>query len=329
MDIYSNVSMLKGVGPKATEKLNRCGIFSVLDILLYFPRDYDFIENNVEFKAINGEQRLILLCEAKLFKRDVRTKNGKILTTIDFQYGGHRVIAKWFNQPYIKNNFEKGKKYNLMGKFKMVGNMIEVVGPIIVCSEAISNEILPKYPLKGDISNKLFEKLINTILTDINIKENLPQYILDKYQLISLDKAIRNIHFPENRNILERAKTRLKFQELFTYSLKLLILKHKLKKNNNGIIFNWSDELKRFKESLPFPLTNAQTKVVRDILRDQKSPFPMNRLIQGDVGSGKTIVALIAIFNVIKNNYQSVLMAPTEILAEQHYEEAKRVFFEI
>lgn len=326
MDIYSSISTLKGVGPKATEKLNRCGIFNILDILLYFPRDYDFIEGNVEFETIDGEEKLILLCEAKAFKRDVRTKNGKLLTTIDFQYGEHKVTAKWFNQPYVKNNFQKGSQYNLMGKFKRVGNMLEIVGPVVACGEAISNEIVPKYPLKGDISNKLFEKLINTILAQMNIKENLPQDILDKYKLVSLDSAIRSIHFPENKDMLEKAKTRLKFQELFTYSLKLLLLKYQLKKNSNGIKFEWVDELKVFKESLPFPLTNAQTKVVRDILRDQKSQCPMNRLIQGDVGSGKTIVALIAIFNVIKNNYQSVLMAPTEILATQHYEEAKKVY---
>lgn len=326
MDIYSSISTLKGVGPKATEKLNRCGIFNILDILLYFPRDYDFIEGNVEFETIDGEEKLILLCEAKTFKRDVRTKNGKLLTTIDFQYGEHKVTAKWFNQPYVKNNFQKGSQYNLMGKFKRVGNMLEIVGPVVACGEAISNEIVPKYPLKGDISNKLFEKLINTILAQMNIKENLPQDILDKYKLVSLDLAIRSIHFPENKDMLEKAKTRLKFQELFTYSLKLLLLKYQLKKNSNGIKFEWVDELKVFKESLPFPLTNAQTKVVRDILRDQKSQCPMNRLIQGDVGSGKTIVALIAIFNVIKNNYQSVLMAPTEILATQHYEEAKKVY---
>lgn len=326
MDIYSSISTLKGVGSKATEKLNRCGIFNILDILLYFPRDYDFIEGNVEFETIDGEEKLILLCEVKAFKRDVRTKNGKLLTTIDFQYGEHKVTAKWFNQPYVKNNFQKGSQYNLMGKFKRVGNMLEIVGPVIACGEAISNEIVPKYPLKGDISNKLFEKLINTILAQMNIKENLPQDILDKYKLVSLDSAIRSIHFPENKDMLEKAKTRLKFQELFTYSLKLLLLKYQLKKNSNGIKFEWVDELKVFKESLPFPLTNAQTKVVRDILRDQKSQCPMNRLIQGDVGSGKTIVALIAIFNVIKNNYQSVLMAPTEILATQHYEEAKKVY---
>ena len=325
MDIYSNISTLKGVGPKATEKLNRCGIFNILDILLYFPRDYDFVDGNIEFEEITGEEKLILLCEAIQFKRDVRTKNGKILTTIDFKYGEHKVTAKWFNQPYVKNNFQKGTSYNLMGKFKRVGKMLEVVGPVIACGEAISNEIIPKYPLKGDISNKLFEKLINQILLNMTIKENMPQGILDKYELVSLDCAIKNIHFPENKNMLEKAKTRLKFQELFTYSLKLLLLKYQLKKNRDGIVFEWVDELKEFKESLPFPLTNAQTRVVRDILKDQKSICPMNRLVQGDVGSGKTIVALIAIFNAIKNGYQSVLMAPTEILAVQHYEEAKKI----
>lgn len=326
MDIYSNISSLKGVGPKATEKLNRCGIFNILDILLYFPRDYEFVDGNAEFENIDGEEKQILRCEVQLFKRDIRTRNGKILTTIDFDYGGHKVVAKWFNQPYVKNNYTKGKAYNLMGKFKRVGNTLEVVGPVIACDEAMSNKILPKYPLKGDISNKLFEKLINQILGQMDIKENMPQEILDKYKLISLNDAIRSIHFPENRNMLEMAKTRLKFQELFTYSLKLLLLKYQLKKKTNGISFEWADELKNFKEKLPFPLTNAQTKVVRDILRDQKSSAPMNRLVQGDVGSGKTIVALIAIFNVIQNGYQSVLMAPTEILATQHYEEAKKLF---
>ena len=136
MDIYSNISTLKGVGPKATEKLNRCGIFNILDILLYFPRDYDFVDGNVDFETITGEEKLILLCETKLFKRDVRTKSGKLLTTIDFQYGEHKVSAKWFNQPYVKNNFQVGKAYNLMGKFKRVGKMLEVVGPVIACGEA-------------------------------------------------------------------------------------------------------------------------------------------------------------------------------------------------
>ncbi|WP_297427353.1 ATP-dependent DNA helicase RecG [Clostridium sp.] len=328
MNIYSNISELKGVGPKATEKLNRCGIFNILDILLYFPRDYEFVNGNVEFENITGEDKQILKCQTLKFRSDVKTKTGKLLTTIDFDYNGHRVSAKWFNQRYIRNSFKIGEIYNLMGKFKRIGNTLEVVNPVITCEEALSSEIIPKYPLKADISNKLFEKLINEILANMEVKENLPENILEKYSLISLNDAIRSIHFPDNREMLGKAIARLKFQELFTYSLKLLLLKYKLKKNKNGILFEWADELSAFKEKLPFPLTNAQTRVVREILRDQKSNFSMNRLIQGDVGSGKTIIALIAIFNVIKNGYQCVFMAPTEILASQHFEEAKKVYKE-
>ncbi|AJG97896.1 ATP-dependent DNA helicase RecG [Clostridium beijerinckii] len=328
MDIYSNISTLKGVGPKATEKLNRCGIFNILDILLYFPRDYEFVDSNVEFENITGEDKQILKCKVIRFRSDVKTKTGKLLTTVEFDYNGHKVSGKWFNQRYIKNSFKIGEIYNLMGKFKRVGNTLEVVNPMVTCEEAISNEIIPKYPLKGDISNKLFEKLINEILSKMTVKENLPQNILDKYYLISLNEAIRSVHFPDNKEVLEKAIIRLKFQELFTYSLKLLLLKHKIKKNKNGILFQWVDELSLFKEKLPFPLTNAQTRVIREILRDQKSNSSMNRLIQGDVGSGKTIIALIAIFNVIKNDYQCAFMAPTEILANQHFEEARKVYDE-
>ncbi len=326
MDIYSDISALKGVGPKATEKLNRCGIFNILDILLYFPRDYEFVDGNAIFEEITGEDKQILICKVTRFRSDIRTKTGKTLTTIEFNYDNHTVNAKWFNQRYIRNSFKIGETYNLMGKFKRIGSTLEVVNPTIACAEALSSEIIPKYPLKGDISNKLFEKLINEILGHVEVKENLPQGILDKYYLVSLNDAIRSIHFPENKEILEKAKIRLKFQELFTYSLKLLLLKYKLKKNKNGILFEWADELSSFKEQLPFPLTNAQTRVIRDILRDQKSKSSMNRLIQGDVGSGKTIIALIAIFNVIKNGYQCAFMAPTEILAAQHFEEAKKVY---
>ncbi|NRY62157.1 ATP-dependent DNA helicase RecG [Clostridium beijerinckii] len=328
MDIYSNISTLKGVGPKATEKLNRCGIFNILDILLYFPRDYEFVDSNVEFENITGEDKQILKCKVIRFRSDVKTKTGKLLTTVEFDYNGHKVSGKWFNQRYIKNSFKIGEIYNLMGKFKRIGNTLEVVNPMVTCEEAISNEIIPKYPLKGDISNKLFEKLINEILSKMTVKENLPQNILDKYSLISLNEAIRSVHFPDNKEVLEKAIIRLKFQELFTYSLKLLLLKNKIKKNKNGILFQWVDELSLFKEKLPFPLTNAQTRVIREILRDQKSNSSMNRLIQGDVGSGKTIIALIAIFNVIKNGYQCAFMAPTEILANQHFEEARKVYDE-
>ncbi|NFI05070.1 ATP-dependent DNA helicase RecG [Clostridium botulinum] len=326
MDIYSDISSLKGVGPKLTERLNKCGIFNLLDLLLYFPRDYEFVNSNILFEEISGEEKQILRCKVIRIKGDIKTKTGKILTTIEFEYNGHKVYGKWFNQKYIKNTFYINKVYNLMGKFKRIGKTLEVTNPTIVCEEALDKSILPKYSLKGDISNKIIEKLINLVIDSMIIKENLPLDILNKYNLISLNYAIRSIHFPENKDLLEKAIIRLKFQELFTYSLKLLLVKHKLNKNKNGICFEWDNQLKVLKDNIPYSLTNAQTKVVREILRDQKSQKPMNRLVQGDVGSGKTIVALISIFNVIKNGYQCAFMAPTEILANQHYEESKKLF---
>ena len=175
-----------------------------------------------------------------------------------------------------------------------------------------------------ELTDKILIKLISNCLENIKIKDNLPQEMIDKYKMVDLDFAVRNIHFPSGRNELEKAIIRLKFQELFTYSMKLLLLKRKLKVEN-GISFPWVKELGDLKAALPYSLTEAQTRVVREILRDQKSLFPMNRLVQGDVGSGKTIVALIAIFNVVKCGYQATLMVPTEILASQHYEEAKKL----
>lgn len=325
MDIYSPVSTIKGVGPKVLEKLNKVAIFNILDLLLYFPRDYEFLNGNPEFDEIDSEEKQILTCKAIAIKRDVRTRTGKFLSTIEFEYKDHKVEGKWFNQPYVKNNFRVGTSYNLMGKFKRVGKMLEIVNPIIGNRDALSSEIKPIYTLKGELTDKLITKLVMSVLDIVDISENLPQNILDKYRLISLDKAIREIHFPKSREILNSAITRLKFQELFTYSLKLLLLKSKIKKSTNGMSFPWNDKIRELKEALPYELTGAQARVVREILRDQKSSYPMNRLVQGDVGSGKTIVALIAIYNTYTNGYKSAFMVPTEILANQHYEEATKL----
>lgn len=325
MNILNDISSIKGVGPKLSEKLNKCGIFTIYDLLLYFPRDYEHIKSDINIADINEKDKLILSCRVIGFNRDIRTKSGRIISSIKFDYNGNIVLAKWFNQRYIKNTFRINETYDLIGKFKKVSNVLEVINPIVSCNDAKESKILSKYSLKEDMSDKMIPKLINQVLDEVDIYDNLPKEILDKYNLIDLDTAIRDIHFPKGKLKLENARTRLKFQELFTYSMKLLILKSKIRRGE-GIYFEFARELKEFKEGLPFDLTNAQTKVVREVLRDQKNKYPMNRLIQGDVGSGKTIVALIAIFNVIKNGYQATLMVPTEILANQHFKESKNLF---
>ncbi|EOU1681622.1 ATP-dependent DNA helicase RecG [Clostridium perfringens] len=324
MNIYDDIGLVKGVGPKLKERLNKVGIFTVLDLLLYFPRDYEFLNDDISLNGDASDEKAILKCKAKSYGSSIRTRNGKTLTTINFTYNNLKVIGKWFNQPYIKRNFILGNEYNLMGKFKKVNNTLEVINPLIPCKEANKSEILPIYTLKNGLTNKILVKLINEILKNMIIKENLPEEIVKKYKLISLDKAIRSIHFPEGRGELQSAINRLKFQELFTYSLKIIMMKAHIKKENSGISFKMSPLLKDLKESLPYTLTNAQSRTLREILLDQKRNIAMNRLVQGDVGSGKTLVALISMFNVYMNGYQTVLMAPTEILANQHYDEAKK-----
>ncbi|MGU8581939.1 ATP-dependent DNA helicase RecG [Clostridium perfringens] len=324
INIYDDIGLVKGVGPKLKERLNKVGIFTVLDLLLYFPRDYEFLNDDISLNGDTSDEKAILKCKVQSYGSSIRTRNGKTLTTINFTYNNLKVIGKWFNQPYIKRNFILGNEYNLMGKFKKVNNTLEVINPLIPCKEANKSEILPIYTLKNGLTNKILVKLINEILKNMIIKENLPDEIVKKYKLISLDKAIRSIHFPEGRGELQSAINRLKFQELFTYSLKIIMMKAHIKKENSGISFKMSPLLKDLKESLPYTLTNAQSRTLREILIDQKRNIAMNRLVQGDVGSGKTLVALISMFNVYMNGYQTVLMAPTEILANQHYAEAKK-----
>lgn len=326
MNIYSSVTAIKGVGPKMAEKLGQCGIYSVLDLLLYFPRDYESIFIVDDLNDIKGKEKVILEVEVDRILPDIRTKTRKVMTTIRFSHNGTLIKGLWFNQPYVKTGFKVGSKYVINGTLEKQGREFVIMNAVIMRNTtAESSDIMAKYSLKDDISNTFINKIVTEALNLVTIEENLPQWVIKEQQFISLNEAIRNIHNPKSLRLLDEARRRLKFQELFTYSLKLIALKNR-NLSSKGISFNISSELKEFKEKLPFALTEAQTRTVREILRDQKSSAPMNRLVQGDVGSGKTIVALIALFNVVMNGYQGAMMAPTEILAKQHFYEAEKLY---
>lgn len=332
MNYYSDLTSIKGVGPKTYESLKKCGIMNIMDLLLYFPRDYE------NFSLINcdtmNEKSGKIIIEGTFIRieKDIKTKSGKILSTLIFTDNYGEFKCRWFNQPYMKNAFKVKHTYILMGKIEIYkGNKI-LINPLIV-NNHVNNlhnsknvKIVPKYTLKGKLTNNQIIKLISQVLKDAKISENLPKWIIDKYSFCTLDYAIRNIHNPCSYEDLNIAKKRLKFQELFSYCMKVIMLKDVVNKTQKGISFSVSRELWDIKDRIPFPLTNAQNKVIREILIDEKKDKPMNRLVQGDVGSGKTIVSFIAIFNVIKNGYQTVLMAPTEILANQHYSEMIKLF---
>lgn len=327
MNINADISTLKGIGPKMAEKLNKCGIFSIMDLLLYFPKSYDNISSCPSILETEDGDKIVLNCMPVRLEREFRSKSGRVVTKILFCDGRNNFYAVWFNQPYIKNKFNYNNWYKIMGKVKKTNREITINNPVILNGDiASNNKIVPKYALSGTLKNSFFIRIILELLKQVNISENMPKWIVEKYNFYDLDRALRGIHSPKDNSELMESKRRLKFQELFTYSLKILMLKEYVKDHNKGFAFKISPELKILKESLPFKLTGAQNRVIREVLIDEKRSNSMNRLVQGDVGSGKTIVALIALFNVIKNGYQGALMAPTEILANQHFKEASNLF---
>ena len=263
---------------------------------------------------------------SKNINKDFRTKNNMTITTIKFENSSGGFYCKWFNMPYIKNNFKIGSKYVLKGKvYNLKGDKGLSNGKIIRNSNLDSMKIVSKYNLRGKLTNTFLNKIITELVNNVEIDENISQDIIKKYNLISLKEAVINIHCPQGREMLKKAKERLKFQELFTYSLKILSLKRYFK-TAQGIQYKMCDELSIIKGKLPFQLTNAQSRTLREIFLDQKNTYPMNRLVQGDVGSGKTIVAIITMLNVVKNGFQASMMAPTEILAKQHYQTFSNLF---
>ncbi|SHH17587.1 ATP-dependent DNA helicase RecG [Clostridium grantii] len=320
MNISDNIENLKGVGKKTAQLLNKLNIKTILDLILYFPTDYETLSLNKKISNCEDKEKISLECLVESINKDIRVKGNMIISSIVLNDGETTFIAKWFNQPYIKKGFLVNNSYNLSGTIKIQKNGSRVLmNAKILGRDKSGNSISPKYQLTKGLTNNFFYKYTNEALNSFVINENLPQELLSKFSLCSLDFAIRKIHKPDTKEELKLATDRLKFQELFAYSIKIGVMKEKRLLNNQGIPFKIAPELINLKEKLPFQLTEAQSKAVREILIDSKKPVAMNRLLQGDVGSGKTVVALIVIFNAIFNGYQAVMMAPTEILAKQHY----------
>jgi len=321
MRMEDSVAVLKGVGPKLTTQLEGMGLYTLKDLLLYFPRGYDtFLET--DHTLLNSMEKLRLVATVTKVQKPFRTRSGKTLTTILFSTEFGPLKAMFFNMPYVGHQYVVGESYTLTGKFLKKGKNIESINPV---QSKDVEEIVPIYSLSGKVTGTLLKKLLRQILSMVVLNENLPKDLLDKEELLGLDDAVRNLHFPEDPEVLEKALKRMKFQEMFSYALKILLAKNRRLEEEEGIVFSMSPRLKTLKETLPFALTKAQNRVMREILLDQKKSTPMNRLLQGDVGSGKTIIAFIALFNVVDNGYQGAFMAPTEILAKQHYEEAQKL----
>ena len=236
--------------------------------------------------------------------------------------GGCEIV--WYNQGYLKNNFKPSERYKFYGKVKAGYGKYEMQSPVFEPESSNKNtgKIIPIYPLTYSLTQNTLRKIMENALNEVNgkLEETLPNYIINKYHFYDINTAIKQIHFPDNFEKFKLARNRLVFEELLSMQLALLSLKNKYEVKKKGISFSKDAKMSDVINNLPFKLTKAQLRVLEEIDNDMESDKPMNRLLQGDVGSGKTVIALTAAYKAVKSGYQATIMAPTAILATQHLE---------
>lgn len=329
MNIDTDIRYLKGVGQVRAENLYRMGIYNVYDLISHYPREYENRQSIKEVKDfVDGEYTLFFgtICSS-INTRYIR-KNLTIYSCLALDNNSNTIKLVWFNQKFIRTRIKQGVKYLFYGKTQLNGGVYEVSSPNIYNLNQIKDikGIYPLYPLTYGVSNNYVFSLVKQVfMEEVKIEEVFSDEFRKKYKLLNANEAIKKIHFPSSYEDIKNARNRFIFEELFFLQLALRTLRktNNVKKKENK--FNDLDTSK-FEEMLPYTLTDAQKRVLLEIKQDLKSDHVMNRMVQGDVGSGKTIVAALALFMAVKNGYQASIMAPTAILAMQHYQELKQYF---
>lgn len=329
INLDTSVQYLKGVGPKMYELLNKLSIYTVKDLLEYYPRVYEDRTKVTPISDFQKDQNVLFLGTLIKPVTMVYAKKKKILSTVVVDDSGAIAMLTWFNQVYIKDRIKEGGTYLFYGK---VGSVSGSRATLDSCSIYDVNDLdkiqglYPIYPLTAGITQNYLFKLINNLMdSGIMVSEIFNEEFRRKYRLAEANYALRNIHFPKSYEMVNIARNRIIFEELFLFQLALLNMKQIEVEHTNTNTYSDLDE-SEFLKLIPFELTGAQRKVVSQIKKDMSSKTVMNRLVQGDVGSGKTMVAAIAMYLAVKNGYQAALMAPTTILANQHYIELSQYF---
>ena len=295
------------------------------DLITFFPRNY---EDRSKPKKINelvdGEEALIdVICASQM--NETRFARNKVMLKMVVRDETGDCVLTWFNQTYLKNKFKVGERYQFYGKVSIKYGRIEMARPVFDKEGLNKNtgKIIPIYPLTYKLSQNKLRSIIENGLKLVlgQLEETIPEYILKAYNLEEINTALKQIHFPTSFENYSKARRRFVFEELLTVQLALSSLKSRYVQETDGIVFDKNVKMSDVINSLPFRLTNAQLRVLEEIDGDMESNKPMNRLLQGDVGSGKTIVSIIAAYKAAKSGYQSAIMAPTAILAEQHMQE--------
>lgn len=323
-DLMKNVQYIKGVGEARAKLLNKLGIFNLKDLITYYPRNYEdrSIPKKID-ELVDGEEALIEVMPVTRVS-EIRIRRNMTILKMNARDDSGICQITWFNQPYLKGMFKAREYYRFYGKVSKKGSKVEMNSPVYDKIEDSKNtgRIIPIYPSTYKLSQTVLRKIIENGLHELDgkIDESLPSYLVDEYKLLDLNTAINQIHFPDTFDDFNMARKRLVFEELLSMQLALLVLKNQYSKDVKGIAFSKDAKMSDVINTLPFTLTKAQLRVLEEIDADMEREKPMNRLLQGDVGSGKTIVALIAAYKCVKCGYQAAIMAPTAILASQHLE---------
>ncbi|MBP3442470.1 MAG: ATP-dependent DNA helicase RecG [Clostridia bacterium] len=325
MDKNTNIQYLKGVGEKRAKILNKLGIFTVGDLLRFYPRDYMDWSKISSIAAAPFDSNCCIRAVVNHKPSGAKIRKGMTIYKTVVTDGESLMNITIFNSKYTAESLEAGKEYLFYGK--VGGNFYrrEMSSPMVAPVET-GMRIHPVYHQSAGINSKAIEKLVRQAYGERNdyFIDCIPQPLRDKLCLMEINKAVRELHFPTNEDTISEARRRLIFEELFIFQLGLMKLKGNRKESTPVRISE--DFTEEFVKSLPFTLTGAQTRAVRESVTQMTSNYTMNRLLQGDVGSGKTAVAAALIYTVAKNGYQSAFMAPTEILAQQHYKTCIKFF---
>ena len=320
MDLFSPVTELKGVGPARAKQLEKLGLVTIYDLIAFFPRGY---EDRTKRAAIGALVPDVPACfEAMVISQPTTAalRRGMELTRVRVADETGQLTLTWFNQPYRQKQLVYGQSYIFYGAVRSdhPGQMANPAFEPLEHAGEVTGRLVPVYPLTAGLSSRLLAGCITQALEACrtDIPDVLPEAVRQRYRLCPAPMAYEMIHRPLDEALLDAARRRLVFEEFFIFSAGLSMLRSRQTRGKAAVCR--TDCMEPFEAGLPFALTGAQRRAIGDVLRDLASGTPMNRLVQGDVGSGKTMVAAAAAFCVIRNGHQAALMAPTEILAEQH-----------
>lgn len=330
MNEHSPVREIKGIGEKTEKLFQKMGVYTAGDLLRYYPRTYDIYEAPVPVSEL--EEGTVAAVEGCVFGSVQVSPNRKLQTVsalIRDLTGTLKVL--WFRMPFLRNTLRSGSRIIVRGRVvNKRGGLVmehpEIFQPVEKYQEKL-NTMQPVYPLTAGISNLTVMKAVREALEHIHLqRETIPESIRQRYHLCEYNYALRGIHFPADKTMYMYARKRLVFEEFLEFLLAIRQMKEEKETSVNGCRMEKKQEVDDFLSQLPFELTNAQKKVWKEIRKDMQGDYTMSRLVQGDVGSGKTIVAVLALLEAACNGYQGAMMAPTEVLARQHYQSVCEMF---